>query len=150
MSYVTENTIWLSDKTSQSVKDTITRFYQLADSKQADAGPLMATEVFSPDGVLHSPNGTFTGASEISKSRDNAWSVVTERRHIIQKAFGGNDEESELVLLGSVHMKFSDGQASDSSFAAHVKLEPSGSTSGSPHITFMEVYAASVPLPVLL
>jgi hypothetical protein len=63
MSYVTENTLWLSDHISADAKALIARFYELADSKQADAGLLMATEVFSSDAVMISPGGTYTGVS---------------------------------------------------------------------------------------
>jgi hypothetical protein len=63
MNYVTENTLWLSDRISDEAKALIARFYELADSKQADAGQLMATEVFSGDAVMITPGGTYTGAS---------------------------------------------------------------------------------------
>jgi hypothetical protein len=61
MSYVTQTTTWLSDDISHNVKNLIARFYELADSKAADAGRLMATDVFSTDGVFVSPSGTFRG-----------------------------------------------------------------------------------------
>lgn len=61
MSYVTENTKWMSDRISKSTKDLVARFYELADSKGSDAGQLMATHVFSEDAILASPNGTFNG-----------------------------------------------------------------------------------------
>lgn len=62
MSYITQNTAWLSDDISQDVKDLVARFYELADSKSDDAGQLMASEVFSPDAVLIGPSGTFRGS----------------------------------------------------------------------------------------
>lgn len=61
MSYITENTKWMSDRIGDSTKDLVARFYELADSKSPDAGQLMATDVFSEDAVLASPNGTFNG-----------------------------------------------------------------------------------------
>ena len=61
MSYVTHTTRWLGDEVDANVKALITGFYELADSKSDDAGPRMASEIFSPDAVLVTPNGTFRG-----------------------------------------------------------------------------------------
>jgi hypothetical protein len=61
MSYVTENTKWMTDQITGNTKDLVARFYELADSKQSDAGQLMATEVFSEDAVLSTPGGTYKG-----------------------------------------------------------------------------------------
>jgi hypothetical protein len=61
MSYVTENTKWMSDQITGNTKDLVARFYELADSKQSDAGQLMTTEVFSEDAVLFTPGGTYKG-----------------------------------------------------------------------------------------
>lgn len=63
MSYVTENTKWMSDQITGDTKDLIARFYELADSKQSDVGQVMATEIFSEDALLFSPNGTFKGST---------------------------------------------------------------------------------------
>lgn len=62
MSYVTEHTKWLSDAISQETKHLIARFYELADSKQPDAGQLMATQVFSKEATLVAANGTHKGS----------------------------------------------------------------------------------------
>lgn len=61
ISYVTEDTKWMSDQITGNNKDLVARFYELADSKQSDAGQLMATEVFSEDAALSTPGGTFKG-----------------------------------------------------------------------------------------
>lgn len=65
MSYVTEHTKWLSEAISQETKELIARFYELADSKQADAGQLMATQVFSKEATLVAANGTHKGSEGI-------------------------------------------------------------------------------------
>lgn len=66
MSYVTESTVWLSDGISQDIRDLIARFYELADSRQSNAGPLMASEVFTHDGIFKSSTGAHTGAEGMS------------------------------------------------------------------------------------
>jgi hypothetical protein len=61
MSYVTKNTTWSSNDITQDVKDLVARFYELADSKSADAGHLMANDIFSKEAVLIGPQATFRG-----------------------------------------------------------------------------------------
>lgn len=65
MSYVTEHTKWLSEAISQETKQLIARFYELADSKQPDAGQLLATQVFAKEATLVAANGTHKGSSGI-------------------------------------------------------------------------------------
>jgi hypothetical protein len=68
MSYVTEDTIWMSDQITGKTKGLVARFYELADSRQSDAGQLMATEIFSEDATLFTPGGKFTGFTGIEAS----------------------------------------------------------------------------------
>ncbi|KAL4801509.1 hypothetical protein BDV18DRAFT_164924 [Aspergillus unguis] len=137
MAYITENTQWMSDPISQETKDLIARFYQLADSKQSDAGHRLATEVFSEDALLSTPHGRFNGFTEISKSRDNAWTTVTARKHTVSQVFAGRGDTDELVLFGAVQMTMDKGGSVDSSFIAHAKLAPG------PRFSSLEVYPAS-------
>ncbi|KAF7133926.1 hypothetical protein CNMCM5793_005392 [Aspergillus hiratsukae] len=147
MSYVTENTKWMSDQITGNTKDLVARFYELADSKQSDAGQLMATEVFSEDAVLFTPGGTYKGFTEISKCRDNAWATVTSRKHTLSKVFSGHGDKDteELVLFGSVRMTLSKGESHDSAFVAHIKLKSSAFSAIQPRISSMEVYAITSP-----
>ncbi|KAJ5532320.1 hypothetical protein N7494_008872 [Penicillium frequentans] len=145
ISYVTEDTKWMSDQITGNNKDLIARFYELADSKQSDAGQLMATEVFSEDAALSTPGGTFKGFKEISKCRDHAWDTVTSRRHTLSKVFAGHGDKEELAVFGTVRMTFAKRQSQDSEFVAHVKLESSGSSATQPRISSMEVYAITSP-----
>jgi hypothetical protein len=68
MRYPIEGAEWLSDSVGQHIKDLIATFYELADSKELDAGTRMATEVFTKDAVLITANGTFQGFSGILAS----------------------------------------------------------------------------------
>ncbi|KAJ6017889.1 hypothetical protein N7451_001268 [Penicillium sp. IBT 35674x] len=145
ISYVTENMKWMSDQITGNTKDLVARFYELADSKQSDAGQLMATEVFSEDATLSTPGGTFKGFSEISKCRDHAWGTVTSRKHTISKVFPGHGDKEELALFGTVRMTFAKGESQDSEFVALVKLGSSESSATQPRISSMEVYAITSP-----
>lgn len=81
---------------------------------------------------------------EISKSRDNAWAVVNSRKHTISKVFLGQAEAIELILLGTVLTGFSNGKSIDAPFAAHVKVTSSSNTEA-PLLSYMEVFAVSLP-----
>jgi hypothetical protein len=62
MSYVTQETIWPVAVISPAIQHVIATFYELADSKDVDAGARMAKEVFTPDATLIAASGTFRGA----------------------------------------------------------------------------------------
>jgi hypothetical protein len=44
MGYATESTLWQSDAFRQPIKDLISRYYELSDSPQADAGETLASK----------------------------------------------------------------------------------------------------------
>ena len=63
MSYVTDETVWPESVAfDDSVKNVISLFYQLADDNSAQAGPRMASEVFTPDGKFIAGSGAFQGS----------------------------------------------------------------------------------------
>ncbi|CAI6099520.1 unnamed protein product [Clonostachys chloroleuca] len=136
-----EDAQWLSSSVGQHTKDLIATFYELADSREPDAGTRMATEIFTKDAIWITANGTFKGFSEISKSRDNAWSVVKSRKHHILRVFLGNDERSELSILGTGEIEFKNGEKISSPFACYIKLDSLHSTADA-RISFMQVIAA--------
>ncbi|KAH7002657.1 hypothetical protein EDB80DRAFT_616073 [Ilyonectria destructans] len=149
MHYSIEGAQWLPDSVGQHIKDLVATFYELADSKELDAGTRMATEVFTKDAELITANGTFQGFSEISKSRENAWSVVESRKHRVLKVFSGNDQVPELSILGTGEMEFKNGKTINSPFACHVKLDSSDPTAGV-RISFMQVFANTASLSAML
>jgi hypothetical protein len=62
MSYVTQATVWPEPVSLDgAVKDVLGLFYQLADDKSSQAGPRMASEVFTPDATLLAATGVFRG-----------------------------------------------------------------------------------------
>ncbi len=61
MSYVTKDTTWpTAVPLDPAVKSLIDRFYSLADDTSPEAGPRMASEIFTEDAKL------ITGAGELS------------------------------------------------------------------------------------
>lgn len=78
MNHAIDKTVWPAATLNNGVKDLITKFYQLADSKQPDAGARMASEVFSKNAILLSPNGTFQGSSGILCFRANFLSTHSQ------------------------------------------------------------------------
>ncbi|KAI1618052.1 hypothetical protein EDD37DRAFT_254033 [Exophiala viscosa] len=101
------------------VKDLINRLFQLVDSKDDNVGTILAEEIFTPDAMFISANGTFNGKDEISASRTNAWKVVTSRHHMVDKVFSGNADGTDLVLVGRLETRTKDSDATTSTeFAA--------------------------------
>jgi len=144
----TRDTIWLSDSISEPVKDVIGKFYALADHKGADAGPRLASEVFTEDAVLIGANGTFRGSSEIAKSRENAWKVVTKRSHRVLQVFAGQ-ATPDIALIGVVDQDFANGKSLAARFATLIKLAwPEGQAK--PRISYMEVFADTAPIAAVL
>ncbi|KAH8885886.1 hypothetical protein GQ53DRAFT_845261 [Thozetella sp. PMI_491] len=150
MRYPIESTAWLSERMGENVKNLIATFYELADSRESDAGARMAADVFSSDAVLVSAHATFRGSAEISKSRDNAWAVVKSRKHHILKAFASNQEPQELSLIGTVEMGLYSGKTIVSPFSCHIELDSSPSSPENPRIKAMEVFADTAPLAAAL
>ncbi|KAK7230048.1 hypothetical protein V2G26_002218 [Clonostachys chloroleuca] len=146
MGYGTESTLWQSDAFSQPIKDLISKYYELSDSPQADAGEILASKVFSSNACVISPQGSFAGSADIAASRENAWKVVESRKHTIDRAFFGSQGGSpEIVIIGSLFMTFRNGKSLDSPFATHIKLDAASASTSQPLISYMEVYTDLSP-----
>ncbi|OQV02895.1 hypothetical protein CLAIMM_08011 [Cladophialophora immunda] len=145
MSYVTKETVWpdvvaLDD----NVKGVIRLFYELADNKEAEAGPRMASEVFTPSAKFIASNAAFHGKEEISRCRDNAWGEITARYHQICKVFVSDKECRDLFLLGAVKMGFANGKVVEADFSAHIVVDAQSAAAGRPRLELMHVFAGSV------
>ncbi|CAG9948711.1 unnamed protein product [Clonostachys rosea f. rosea IK726] len=79
MGYATESTLWQSDAFRQPIKDLISRYYELSDSPQADAGETLASKVFSSDACVKSPQGSFTGSAGSVNLALNAINFVANK-----------------------------------------------------------------------
>ncbi|KAK4942972.1 hypothetical protein LTR10_017356 [Elasticomyces elasticus] len=104
---------------SSEVKDLINRIFHLVDQRDDNVGTILAEQIFTPDAMFISANGTFQGKEEISASRANAWKVVTSRHHMVDKVFSGNADGTDLVLVGRLETRTKDSDATKSTeFAA--------------------------------
>ncbi|KIV79461.1 hypothetical protein PV11_07023 [Exophiala sideris] len=147
MSYVTEGTVWPEALAlDDSVKNVISLFYQLADDNDPQAGPRMASEVFTPDGKFVAAGGSFQGKEEISRSRDNAPRMTKARRHEIRKVFVNDKQGHDLFLLGQAKLDFVNGKTVEAPFATHVVINARSSAAGSPRLESLEVFADSAPI----
>jgi len=148
MSYVTQNTAWPADA-SPAVRQLVARLYELADSPSSDAGPLLASDVFTSDAAWYAPGGKppIVGSEAIACSRDHAWDTVARRQHTIQKVFasisraGANGDRREMVLLGTLEQGLKNGQSMEVGFAAHINV--AAADSEAPRVQTMRVYAVS-------
>jgi hypothetical protein len=61
----TESTEWPSPAFPASIKNLISRFYELIESQAEDVGPRLATEVFTPGGIMQSGPQKFSGSDGI-------------------------------------------------------------------------------------
>jgi len=63
MSYTTREAVWPQGPAmlDERTKDLIARFYELIDSKSSDAGPRLASEVFTKSAYFGGGTGTFQG-----------------------------------------------------------------------------------------
>jgi hypothetical protein len=66
--------------------------------------------------------------------------VVKSRKHHILRVFLGNDERSELSILGTGEIEFKNGEKISSPFACYIKLDSLHSTADA-RISFMQVIA---------
>jgi hypothetical protein len=52
MTYTTEGTVWPEDPIPEKIKALIDRFFIIADLKAPEAGPRLASEIFTPNATL--------------------------------------------------------------------------------------------------
>ncbi|KAH0848102.1 hypothetical protein FOPE_01887 [Fonsecaea pedrosoi] len=110
----TSSTIWPPAPISPAVKDLLGRFFHLADQKDDNVGTVLAEEVFTPDGRFVTANGAFEGKEQIATSRAGAWTVVTFRKHTVDKVYatGVNvtgEGVTDIVLTGRLETRTKDG-----------------------------------------
>ncbi|KAK5199670.1 hypothetical protein LTR92_000211 [Exophiala xenobiotica] len=142
MSYVIQDTIWPgSVNLDGGVKDLLALFYELADNTGPGAGPRMASDVFTKDAKVVAGTGESNGSEAISRSRDNAWKLITKRHHVIQQVFVNDKEGSDLMVLGRVEMEFRNGKSLEQDFTARVVVNLESKAAGTPRFELMQVFA---------
>ncbi|KAI9836765.1 MAG: hypothetical protein M1819_000930 [Sarea resinae] len=141
MGYTTENTVWPAHPIPSSIQHLIERFYVLADLNSPEAGDRLAEEVFAEEATLMGVGSKFTGSQEIRRSRDNAWRVIETRRHEILKAYVADLEGRDVMLIGKVQMGLRNGKTVDSEFTARMVVDEASDESGSPRLSYSQVWA---------
>ncbi|KAI1629839.1 hypothetical protein EDD37DRAFT_70452 [Exophiala viscosa] len=144
MSYVTDGTVWpVAVTLDDSVKDVISLFYQLADDNSAQAGPRLASEVFTPNGEFVTVAGTLKGSDEISRSREQTQARFPGRRHNIRKVFVNDKQGHDLFVLGHAKMDLVNGKSVETDFATHILINVQSNAAKSPRLEFAEVFATA-------
>ena len=63
MATAIETTTWPAIPIPTDVKDLISRYYSLVETKDSSVGDRLATDVFTPDGIFSSPHVTAAGSA---------------------------------------------------------------------------------------
>lgn len=158
MVYNTENTDWPEFFINAGSKDLISRFFLLLDTESPEVGDKLADEIFAPNARAEFGGKFFTGKegndfsvktipiinpfTEIRKSRDNAWKVISKRRHKVVKVFTANAQGDDLLVIGHVEMGFRNGNSLEGEFSGRITIE--GPTSDTPKLLLYQVYAVSI------
>lgn len=61
MGYNTDETAWPAVSIPNTIKSLIDTFFSILDDSSDSAGPRLADEIFTSDGVLNGPAGSATG-----------------------------------------------------------------------------------------
>ncbi|KAK5239099.1 hypothetical protein LTR40_014858, partial [Exophiala xenobiotica] len=101
----------------------------------------MASDVFTKDAKVVAGTGESNGSEAISRSRDNAWKLITKRHHVIQQVFVNDKEGSDLMVLGRVEMEFRNGKSLEQDFTARVVVNLESKAAGTPRFELMQVFA---------
>ncbi|EXJ61495.1 uncharacterized protein A1O5_11811 [Cladophialophora psammophila CBS 110553] len=143
MGYNTENTEWPTFEINSTVKELIDRFFWQLDQKDQDSGHILADKVFATTGKAEFGGHVFIGPDELRKSRDNAWKVVTKRRHEILKVFAADLDGSDLLFIGHVAIDLNNGKIVAGEFAGRLRIE--NATSSQPRLLLYQSWADSAP-----
>lgn len=80
---------------------------------------------------------------EIRKSRDNAWTLFTARRHLLLRVYTHDDIGSELLFIGHVAMDLANGKHVAGEFTGRFTIADADSSS--PKIQSYSIWAVSSP-----
>ncbi|KAI5460726.1 hypothetical protein BGZ63DRAFT_425212 [Mariannaea sp. PMI_226] len=119
----TAASVWPLIDIPVEIKQLVVHFFSLADSKADDSGERLAAEVFISDGIFMLADGTFSGTDEIRGCRKHAWDTITFRRHEVFKIYINDAGGTDLILIGQLHMKTSDGASLNRQFVARMEIE---------------------------
>ncbi|KAL8719377.1 MAG: hypothetical protein Q9225_003607 [Loekoesia sp. 1 TL-2023] len=117
--HITQAAHVLSDK---DVRHFLRKYYYIANE------PALDTEygdLFTEDAVFIMGNRKATGREAIRALRKKVWDEIPGRDHDMVKVFshGNNDDDTELMVLGTVTWTYHAGHKNLGDWAAHVKLD---------------------------
>ncbi|KIW82952.1 hypothetical protein Z517_02195 [Fonsecaea pedrosoi CBS 271.37] len=157
MGYNTEKTEWPTFEINKAVKELIDQFFWQLDQQDPKVGDILADDIFAKTGqaefgghLYSGPEGKFAlpPASfltfQIRKSRDNAWKVISSRRHEVLKVFSADLDGSDLLFIGNVAMGLRNGQSVAGEFTGRLRIE--NPTSSQPKLLLYQIWADSAPL----
>jgi len=133
---------WPTPDFPKRVEQLITEFYSLADSKDDDT-PEKFAALFAEDGVMYGLAGASTGRAEIAAARPKSWNMIATRRHQPVKVYSFTPDFSDVLLMGYISAKLTNGNSVSVEFIAQFIFE--GDTSSSPIITSYKSWADSAP-----
>jgi hypothetical protein len=118
MTYITQNTSWMTDIPSQ-IKELLIEFYRIGDLPDPEAGNLWADRIFTSDGCLVVGENRTSGEEglwtytpiiyvaesclAIRKSREKAWNFISARKHVISEVFAGGTGGRTVMLNGTMY-----------------------------------------------
>ncbi|KAJ3548975.1 hypothetical protein NM208_g562 [Fusarium decemcellulare] len=120
MGTATESTKWPEIEVPDSVKQLIDRLFTALDSQDSNAGSVLAHEIFAADGIAYFGTGHFQGTKELERSRDNAWTTITFRRHTLSKVYVDSIEGNDLAFIGHVTMELHNGKIVSGEFTGRI------------------------------
>lgn len=165
MSYITHGTVWPESEVSAATKVLIRHFFELADlNSPEEAGSLMASEVFSSNGIMKvgkkKTSGTegssvstphtarmrrpflltyISGLLAISGSRKNAWDAIQKRNHHISRVYAQDQAGKDLLLIGDLTAETKRGVTVVTEFCARCLVDEKSSAE-SPRLALYEVW----------
>jgi hypothetical protein len=162
MGYNTEQTEWPTFEINTAVKHLIDRFFWHLDQQDPSVGNVLADEIFGKTGEAEFGGHTFTGTEgkstpsfslsslcrrlnlvpEIRRSRDNAWKLITKRRHKVLKVFAADLDGSDLLFIGHVAMDLHNGKSVAGEFTGRLRIE--NATSSEPKLLLYQIWAVGL------
>ncbi|OAL22385.1 hypothetical protein AYO20_11210 [Fonsecaea nubica] len=144
MGYNTEKTEWPTFEINKAVKELIDQFFWQLDQQDPQVGDILADDIFAKTGKAEFGGHLYTGPEEIRKSRDNAWKVISSRRHEVLKVFSADLDGSDLLFIGNVAMGLRNGNSVAGEFTGRLRIE--NPTSSQPKLLLYQIWADSAPL----
>ncbi|OQU99349.1 hypothetical protein CLAIMM_04988 isoform 1 [Cladophialophora immunda] len=147
MSYVTAGTTWPDLPIPRPFQALVEKLLEIGDSGHTDAGYRMATEIFSPDGVLDHGSYKFVGTEEITNCRNKAkpGRPIVKRRHQISRAYSQTSKGDDFVVIGELTVEFDNGKTLQNPLAARAVVDES-TIHTEPRLKLWTLYVDMAPM----